>query len=1352
MPRELFVRFSDPVVSLDQSANSESSSQPGGAATLPRVEITPALPGRAYFQTPERLVYDTDQEPQPATRYSVALYPPTQPREPARWSQLGAGPGGLALRWEFETDRPRVEGFMPEGSDEPRPRTAQVVIQFSQRIAAARIASYVRAQVIVAGKPGPAVPVRVSAASFKDLRQANLYTTSHEGEEPHWIKVQPQTLWPVGATIRLSVLPGWSGEEGPLPADTPWETEFHTLPALRLLTASCTAAKPCAQDPVVLRFNNEIAYDETKKIVVTPKPEWLTTTTGNTWYRRSSAHNSSAEDETGHTIEVEGAFLPGRRYRIRVPGEVRDVYGQKLGTPLEVTAVFAPRSFLALSNERGILRTSGPQTIGVTTRHLQAVEVRAQVIDDEQALDLLIANPQKRPAARDNDADDDEPTLPAPRPQFVQQLTLKPHGPTDWASVAIDLASLTRGARGAVLLEVVPMALAPGRAGLALPAQVRGLYRLTDLGPILTASRPRSMLSVHRLSDGAAVAAAQISRITGPGQKSILGRTDAHGVLSLKTPDDSDWSHARALFVVEAETATGGGQPGTADRTYLSTLPGGRERDDNHDGKQPALRRGERLMAQVVTERDAYRPGETVRCVGFSAIESPYVASSLRRTPEGAAVELTLRDGQQRTVARRSVKTTGEGKFFAELPLPASAALGAYHLEAELFGSSHSARVKVEDYRTPEYAVTAAPEREEVLFPARPTIRVAATYFFGGDVALVRGTARQHCAPTQYRPPQLPSDFRTGAPILDSSRDSEIFPILSQAGGKETRGRVSFTPPETGPHNDPRRCTVSVSVADTSQQNIGAETNYLVHPAPYYLALQPPNSSLYVGDTLTFAVRAVAPDGTRVAAAGVVAKIERHYHETLFRTVGKERVFDRIVERSEPAPGCTLTLTAAGTDATCRVTDLREGRYLLRLTGGPGAEAARQETNVYVQKRLRDQPKLPMPPPPPPHLSLWLAQAQGQPGDVLDAQVSAPWPFSGTVIIARKGVREHIPFSITAAGGGAVPLKLAIDDSWVPTVHLRVVGVRPPPEDGSRPQVETVQRSVHVAHAHRRLQVQVEAPRETGPGSKVPIVVRVRDSANQPVAAAAQSRVALWAVDEAVLSLTNYQVPEILPSFIPQGEILVSQRDEYTAILSPYVPDLDDPWLMPHLSGMTGFGHGGGAGVGHSYGAGGLGVVPPARQRFETTPVFLGDIAVGPDGVARIEAQLPDNLTTFRITAIASARLVDEQSPGRFGMGDTQLRVSQPFLVRAALPRLLRPSDRATLGAILTNRSAPAGHAEVQILLHQDPNKPVITLQSPASLQQPLATFEVLRVPFLVAAERPGTAELELVATLRPIE
>jgi len=1341
--RSLFLRFAEPLVGLDQSADSE---HPPGSAPQPAIEISPPLPGKGYFQTPERWVFDFDDAPKPATRYSVRLRPPLVAASGARWDGVAGPREARDLQWDFESERPRVDGVRSTEEGQRRSRTAPLLIEFTQRVAAAQVAPFFQAHDLATGKAGPALPLRIVQATRDDLKRYAGHDTADPSEPSRWVKLQPQGLWPVGAKIRVQLRPGWLGEEGPLPADTPWETEFRVIPALKLLRTPCSATAPCGQEPIVLHFSTDIPYDEANKVRITPKPDWLTVTTESGWASSEDEEPSQADANSGPRIEIHGAFLPDQRYRVQIGGDLRDEYQQSLGKPIDFTAVFVRRPFLELSADHGILREGVPQTVGVASRFVQSIEVRAQILDDNAAMRLLQDETATSAAHSGHEEDKSAHQLPAPDPQFVRRFQLTPKGPTDWSSLALDLAELSGRSSGALLIEVLPTALVASAAHLRPPPPVRGLLRLTDLGPQLTGSRPRSLLRVHRLSDGTPVAGAEITRREGQKPGVVLGRTDAHGVLSVPTSDDANWAHVPSLFVITApKKAAGTSSPLAPDRAYLAVQHRGRESDGQPADARSTLRRGEQVLGQIVTERDAYRPGEVVRCVGWSAIESPYVQSSLRRVPAEQTVTLTLQDNQQRTVETREIKTTPEGKFFAELPLPENAKLGHYSLRADLLGHAMHARVKVEDYRTPEYAVSAAPDRGEVVHPDRPQIRVAATYFFGGDVALVRGSAAQACAPTQFRPPRLEADWRTGTSEVDADSSSGLFDLLTPRTGsaQKPRGRLQFTAPATAPHVTPRRCTVSVSVADASNQAIGAEARYLSHPALYYLALRPSATWLQAGDTLSYAVRAVQADGTRVAANGVKVVVERIYSEPLYRTVDQKRIFDRYEEHSESAPGCTLTLSAAGPDAGCRIPDLREGRYVLRVFGGPDASLARMRTEVHV--RPRDRQPVYVPPPPPPRLDLWLARDRALPGEEIVGRISAPWPARGVVILSRHGVREHIPFDIPQEQGGSVPLNLRIDDTWIPAVQIDVRAVRPAqPGKHTRPSIETTSKQVQIDPAQRRLYVQVDAPSESLPGQKIPIRVRIRDHAEQPTTA----RVAVWAVDEAVLSLTNYEVPDLLPKFIPGRDARIADQDEFSAILFPYVAT-NDPWLTPMLSSRSGFGRGMCSLSGSSRGFGGLGVSPSARQRFETTPLFLGDVAVDESGEAVLHAQLPDNLTTFRITAVASARLVDGQSPGRFGKGDTRLRVSQPFLVRAALPRLLHVGDQAELAALINNLAGPSGQANVSLSIHQDDAHPVLQIQGPHTRQRSLMAGDIARLPFTVTAQRAGQVELTLQATLR---
>ena len=213
---------------------------------------------------------------------------------------------------------------------------------------------------------------------------------------------------------------------------------------------------------------------------------------------------------------------------------------------------------------------------------------------------------------------------------------------------------------------------------------------------------------------------------------------------------------------------------------------------------------------------------------------------------------------------------------------------------------------------------------------------------------------------------------------------------------------------------------------------------------------------------------------------------------------------------------------------------------------------------------------------------------------------------------------------------------------------------------------------------------------------------------------------ALWAVDEAVLSLTDYRTPSPLAWFVPLRYGETTTLHPFGSLLHPHVPNADNPWL----NGASGQGYGaGGLGMlGSGAGGGGSGMVvgsasPPARARFETTPIFLADLAVGPDGLVKAAARLPDNLTTFRITAIASAPLEDGKSPGRFGLGEGSVQVTTPFIVRPALPRLLRPNDTAEVAAIVQNQTERNGRLLVEASIGGTSGAPALELVGPGKVE-----------------------------------
>jgi alpha-2-macroglobulin len=124
------------------------------------------------------------------------------------------------------------------------------------------------------------------------------------------------------------------------------------------------------------------------------------------------------------------------------------------------------------------------------------------------------------------------------------------------------------------------------------------------------------------------------------------------------------------------------------------------------------------------------------------------------------------------------------------------------------------------------------------------------------------------------------------------------------------------------------------------------------------------------------------------------------------------------------------------------------------------------------------------------------------------------------------------------------------------------------------------------------------------------------------------------------------------------------------------------------------------------------------------------------------------------VTAVASSPLASPPRTGdpveaRFGTGDARVRVTRPIVVRAALPRILRPGDQAEVGILVDNLRGAAGTLDVTVTLHDADG--ALELLGPAQANDiKLGAGEQVRVPFMIRALGIGTPQFEVHAKLQP--
>ena len=341
-------------------------------------------------------------------------------------------------------------------------------------------------------------------------------------------------------------------------------------------------------------------------------------------------------------------------------------------------------------------------------------------------------------------------------------------------------------------------------------------------------------------------------------------------------------------------------------------------------------------------------------------------------------------------------------------------------------------------------------------------------------------------------------------------------------------------------------------------------------------------------------------------------------------------------------------------------------------------------------------------------------------GDTAELFLTAPFsPAEGFLTVRVGGIVEK---QFVKLDGTGTVVKVPIAEGYMPSVTIVVdaTGSAPRMNDKGEEDPALPRRPAHatgsitlaVPPVTRTLTVEaVPDATEIEPGAATHVSVTVKDSAGAPVSGA---EVAIVVVDESVLALTGYRIGDPVDTFyswrnslgqthrvrellLLQDPTLLLQlgatrngapgaykmaRAEGGAMPAPTAAPAPAPPSEPmeaeaaEESAKSGDDASGGEDKGGDDG-GAIAV----RKNFDPLAVFAGAVSTDANGVVRVAVNLPDNLTRYRVTAVA----VDAGT--RFGMGESSITARLPLMVRPAAPRFLNFGDSFELPIVLQNQS-----------------------------------------------------------------
>ncbi|QDT16265.1 alpha-2-macroglobulin family protein [Alienimonas californiensis] len=218
-----------------------------------------------------------------------------------------------------------------------------------------------------------------------------------------------------------------------------------------------------------------------------------------------------------------------------------------------------------------------------------------------------------------------------------------------------------------------------------------------------------------------------------PGRRALktIRRTAVTGPDGAATVPEGNDSQQIYQWFATASKPAGGDEParfgafGFSDRTFGAEQIGGPLGDVQ-------------MKAYAVSDRPAYRPGDTVNLKGWYR-RAGYALPTDAQEPQ-RRLKVVINDPRGEELLSQEVEADEFGAFQVSLELGGEATLGQYHAsvgEARNFPSTqqHALNFRVEEYRKPEFEVTVDAPAEPIVLGEEFTATVRAEYLFGGPVA-----------------------------------------------------------------------------------------------------------------------------------------------------------------------------------------------------------------------------------------------------------------------------------------------------------------------------------------------------------------------------------------------------------------------------------------------------------------------------------------------------------------------------------------------------------------------------------------------------------------------------------------
>jgi uncharacterized protein YfaS (alpha-2-macroglobulin family) len=1304
----LSVTFSQPMVAI-------ISPTAAVAENLP-VRLAPQPEGKWRWVGTKTLLFEPAGRFPMATHFAVEI--------PAGTKSATGASLNTAKSWAFATPAPVVKSSYP-GNQEAQPPKPLLFVEFDQRINAEDVARLIRIQ---AGAQSFRARLATNDEIEADDKVKKLVKAAHEN---YWLAFravspvnQTDALLPASSTVTVTISAGTPSAEGTRTTDKPQQFSFTTFDTLGVEKYGCESEGACSPyDNWTIEFNNPLDEEAFKPSQVRVTP----------------AIAGMSVEVDYKELTISGAKRSHTRYTVTLDASIKDAFGQKLGKSVPLTFnVKASAPYLS-SDKDGFftLDPASPPYYSIYSANYKALTVRLYSVEPERLSKFLY----------DKD-DEDAKTKRADKLASLGKLALAKTinvraNPDEVVETLIDLRPALKGKFGHLVVLIEPVDKRRNRDDF-----VRVWIQVTNLALDAFVDNTQLVAWATSLKDGAPVADARLTSFP----RSVEGATNGEGLARIALQQYANPEQTpRLLLARKAEDVA----ILTASSYYGSTQG------------WAAKPKTDTLRWYAFDDRAMYRPGEEVHVKGWLRRIGNSPAGDVTLFDSATSVSYRVKDWQNIEVAKGDCKLSAFGGFDLNFKLPNTMNLGYSTVElsvtSALEGAKHSHRFQVQEFRRPEFEVSASASGTTHVVGKSSVVTANANYYAGGGLPEAEVNWQATARSAQFTPPNR-DGFTFGKwrawwdmGYTYEEPQKQTFKSQTDVSGKHHL-KIDF---DSADPPYPYTLNVEANVTDVNRQRWTAKTTMLVHPADLYVGLKSENTFVQQGEPLPVQTIVTDLDGNLVANRQIKMRlvlIEHFYEKDKWQT--KETlVQERMCTSASEATTCAFDVKAGGEyRVIARIEDERdrpsESELKLWVAGGIAeaeSEIEKEEVTLIPKRRTYGA------------------------GDTAEILVQSPfYPAEGVLTLRRSGIMRTERFKMNEA---TYILRVPITEAFYPNVSLQVdlAGATTRTDESGkpidkrlpkRPAYASGELNLPVPPRQRKLAVKA-VPRDKTlvPGGETQVDIEVRDANSKAVAG---SEVAVVVVDEAILALTQYKLVDPLDLFYAKRD---AEVEEYYARSNVQLASPEMLFRKNLKPGIISIGRGGGMG-GSDYVTGGVpggvagGVVggipvpmppppPPKeipaakepakdvkpedkpiemRSNFSALALFAPIVKTDSDGRASVKVKLPDNLTRYRVMAVAVA------GAKQFGLNEANITARLPLMVRPSAPRFLNFGDKCELPIVVQNQT----DAPMEITIAIRATNVEFTAGNGRHVRAP--ANDRVEVRFPVAATKAGTARFQIAA------